>query len=57
MDAMMIPPQNVANAVLNLCTPESVEINGAVIAVDRGFSAGALNSAFIGLAATGALSI
>jgi NAD(P)-dependent dehydrogenase (short-subunit alcohol dehydrogenase family) len=57
IDAMTIPAQNVANAVLNLCTPESVEINGAVIAVDRGFSAGALSSAFIGLAASGALPI
>lgn len=55
IDAMTIPPHNVANAVLILCTPESVEINGAVIAVDRGFSAGSLNSAFIGLAASGAL--
>lgn len=57
IDAMTIPPRNVANAVLTLCTAESVEINGAVIAVDRGFSAGALNSAFIGLAASGALPI
>lgn len=57
IDAMTIPVKNVANAVLTLCTHESVEINGAVIAVDRGFSAGALSSAFIGLAAGGALPI
>ncbi len=55
MDAMMIPPENLANAVLMLCSPEAREINGAVIAVDRGFSAGAYNSALIGLAATGHL--
>jgi NAD(P)-dependent dehydrogenase (short-subunit alcohol dehydrogenase family) len=55
MDAMMIPPENLANAVLMLCTPEAREINGAVIAVDRGFSAGAYNSALVGLAAAGLL--
>jgi NAD(P)-dependent dehydrogenase (short-subunit alcohol dehydrogenase family) len=55
MDALMIPPENLANAVLMLCAPEAREINGAVIAVDRGFSAGAYNSALIGLAAAGLL--
>ncbi|MCW3015601.1 MAG: family NAD(P)-dependent oxidoreductase [Solirubrobacterales bacterium] len=55
MDALMIPPENLANAVLMLCAPEAREINGAVIAVDRGFSAGAYNSALIGLAAAGVL--
>jgi NAD(P)-dependent dehydrogenase (short-subunit alcohol dehydrogenase family) len=55
MDAMMIPPDNLADAVLMLCTPEAREINGAVIAVDRGFSAGAYNSALVGLAAAGML--
>lgn len=55
MDAMMIPPENLASAVLMLCAPESREINGAVIAIDRGFSAGAYNSALIGLAAGGLL--
>jgi NAD(P)-dependent dehydrogenase (short-subunit alcohol dehydrogenase family) len=54
-DAMMIPPDNLADAVLMLCAPEAREINGAVIAVDRGFSAGAYNSALIGLAAAGLL--
>ena len=55
MDAMMIPPENLADAVLLLCAPEAREINGAVIAVDRGFCAGAYNSALIGLAAAGRL--
>jgi NAD(P)-dependent dehydrogenase (short-subunit alcohol dehydrogenase family) len=55
MDPMMIPPENLADAVLMLCSPEAREINGAVIAVDRGFSAGAYNSALIGLAAAGLL--
>jgi NAD(P)-dependent dehydrogenase (short-subunit alcohol dehydrogenase family) len=55
LDALMIPPENLADAVLLLCTPEAREINGAVIAIDRGFSAGAYNSALIGLAAAGAL--
>jgi NAD(P)-dependent dehydrogenase (short-subunit alcohol dehydrogenase family) len=55
MDAMMIPPERLASAVLMLCAPESQEINGAVIAIDRGFSAGAYNSALIGLAAGGLL--
>jgi NAD(P)-dependent dehydrogenase (short-subunit alcohol dehydrogenase family) len=55
MDGLMIPPENLANAVLLLCAPEAREINGAVIAIDRGFSAGAYNSALIGLAATGML--
>ncbi|MDP9182879.1 MAG: SDR family oxidoreductase [Actinomycetota bacterium] len=56
MDAMMIPPENLASAVLMLSAPESREINGAVIAIDRGFSAGSFNSALIGLAAGGLLS-
>ena len=55
MDALMIPPERLADAVLLLCTPEASEINGAVIAIDRGFSAGAYNSALVGLAAAGAL--
>jgi NAD(P)-dependent dehydrogenase (short-subunit alcohol dehydrogenase family) len=55
MDPMMIPPENLADAVLMLCSPEAREINGAVIAVDRGFSAGAYNSALVGLAAAGLL--
>jgi NAD(P)-dependent dehydrogenase (short-subunit alcohol dehydrogenase family) len=55
MDAVMIPPEALANSVLMLCAPESREINGAVIAIDRGFSAGAYNSAFVGLAAAGLL--
>ena len=55
MDALMIPPENLADAVLLLCAPEAREINGAVIAIDRGFSAGAYNSALVGLAAAGAL--
>jgi NAD(P)-dependent dehydrogenase (short-subunit alcohol dehydrogenase family) len=55
MDAVMIPPERLAAAVLLLCSPDASEINGSVIAIDRGFSAGAYNSAFIGLAAAGAL--
>jgi len=35
--------------------PRVTRINGAVIAIDRGFSAGAYNSAFVGLAAAGLL--
>ncbi|HEX3900709.1 MAG TPA: SDR family oxidoreductase [Mycobacteriales bacterium] len=55
MDAVMIPPEALADSVLMLCARESREINGAVIAIDRGFSAGAYNSAFVGLAAAGLL--
>jgi NAD(P)-dependent dehydrogenase (short-subunit alcohol dehydrogenase family) len=55
MDAVMIPPDALADSVLLLCAPQAREINGAVIAIDRGFSAGAYNSAFIGLAAAGLL--
>ena len=55
MDALMIPPERLADAVLLLCAPEAREINGAVIAIDRGFSAGAYNSALVGLAAAGVL--
>ena len=55
MEALMIPPENLADSVLLLCAPEAREINGAVIAIDRGFSAGAYNSALVGLAAAGAL--
>ncbi|HEX3705087.1 MAG TPA: SDR family oxidoreductase [Mycobacteriales bacterium] len=55
MDSVMIPPEALADSVLMLCAPESREINGAVIAIDRGFSAGAYNSAFVGLAAAGLL--
>jgi NAD(P)-dependent dehydrogenase (short-subunit alcohol dehydrogenase family) len=55
MDAVMIPPEALADSVLMLCARESREINGAVIAIDRGFSAGAYNSAFVGMAAAGLL--
>jgi NAD(P)-dependent dehydrogenase (short-subunit alcohol dehydrogenase family) len=55
LDALMIPPDSLAAAVLTLCSADAREINGAVIAVDRGFSAGAYNSALIGLAASGLL--
>ena len=55
LDALMIPPDSLADAVLTLCGPAAREINGAVISIDRGFSAGAYNSALIGLAASGLL--
>lgn len=57
MDAVMIPPERLAAAVLSLCSADAAEINGSIIAIDRGFSAGAYNSAFIGLAAAGALPV
>jgi NAD(P)-dependent dehydrogenase (short-subunit alcohol dehydrogenase family) len=46
-------PEDLARSITLLCLPEAREINGATIAVDRGFSAGLFNSRYNELSAAG----
>lgn len=55
LKASTIQPEALANAVMLLCTEEAREINGATIAVDRGFSAGSFTSNFLSMASAGLL--
>jgi 3-oxoacyl-[acyl-carrier protein] reductase len=48
-----LQPEDLARSVTLLCLPEAREINGAAIAVDRGFSAGLFNSRYNELSAAG----
>jgi 3-oxoacyl-[acyl-carrier protein] reductase len=53
MGALMLQPEGLANAVMLLCSDDAQEINGATIAVDRAFSAGAPASTLVSMAAAG----
>ena len=53
MDALMIEPEALADAVMLLCSDDAREINGATIAIDRTFSAGAPASTLVSMAAAG----
>jgi NAD(P)-dependent dehydrogenase (short-subunit alcohol dehydrogenase family) len=47
LDAMVLPVEGVAQALAALCTEEAREINGAVIAIDRGVAAGLFTSIMV----------
>jgi hypothetical protein len=53
MGDLMLEPEGLAQAVALLCSDDAREINGATVAIDRGFSAGAPASTLVSLAAAG----
>jgi 3-oxoacyl-[acyl-carrier protein] reductase len=53
MGPLMIEPEALADAVMLLCSDDAREINGATIAIDRTFSAGAPASTLVSMAAAG----